>query len=637
MRRQSLLISLCLLLLWVRLDAQTYGGYTLYSKMGSNKTYLIDINHSTYHTWTHNVQTGYSSYLLEGQVLLRTCQYNQNQLQGAAMTGMVQKVAWNGTVNWQYICSSSSYCAHHDIHPMPNGNVLMIVYEVKSPSEVTQAGCSQNITMWPDKIIEVQPEGSNSGIVVWEWHVWDHLIQDANPSKDNYGVVAEHPELIDINYNTQKDWMHTNGIDYNEELDQIVFSSHNLNEIYVIDHSTTTAQAAGHTGGNSGKGGDILYRWGNPAAYNLGTNSDKIFNVVHDAHWVPDGCPMADYLVGFNNKGLNNGQSCVDIISPPYNGYTYTWTSGSPYAPSSVTWRHDCNGNSQDQSSSQQFPNGNMMVCIASSGYIYEIDASQNLIWSFTAGGIVAKAYRYPACYVIPLTVTTTATPSTICSGASSQLNAEVPTGLTCAFSWTSDPPGFTATIQNPVVEPLVTTSYIVTVTADTCSVTDTVTVTVMDVPDAPVITQQGDSLVSGVTSGNQWYKDGSAIAGATGMYYVPSANGYYQVTATDANGCTSVLSNGITITNMGTGTLTNGQTLVVYPNPTTGKVQLQWNTLEKDHYEVSVYNAFGGLVSRQEAVILIDLSGMTPGVYFLVVTPEDSPAIRKKIVLINH
>lgn len=89
-----------------------------------------------------------------------------------------------------------------------------------------------------------------------------------NPSAANYQTsIVNHPELLNINYLTQKDWLHCNGVDYNPILDQVVISSHNTNEWYVIDHSTTTAQAASHSGGNSGKGGDFLYRWGNPAAY----------------------------------------------------------------------------------------------------------------------------------------------------------------------------------------------------------------------------------------------------------------------------------------------------------------------------------------------------------------------------------
>ncbi len=92
-------------------------------------------------------------------------------------------------------------------------------------------------------------------IIVWEWYAWDHLIQDYNASKENYGVVGDHPELIDINYgisSSLSDWLHANSIDYNEKFDQILISVHNFNEIWVIDHSTTLEEAAGHTGGRVG-------------------------------------------------------------------------------------------------------------------------------------------------------------------------------------------------------------------------------------------------------------------------------------------------------------------------------------------------------------------------------------------------
>jgi hypothetical protein len=567
MRQKTASFSSALVLILVCISsftgsAQTYDGYTLYSKMGNTNTYLIDMSGSVYHTWTSSVQTGYSCYLLANHHLLRSGSYSGNVLQGAAMTGMVQDYDWNGNLTWQYIYSTANYCSHHDIHPMPNGNVLMISYEVKTAAEVTQAGGAQSIVMWPDKIIEVQPSGSTGGTIVWEWHIWDHLVQENNSSKSNYGVVANHPELLNINYQQTKDWMHTNGIDYNPVLDQIVISSHNMNEIYVIDHSTTTAQAATHSGGNSGKGGDILYRWGNPAAYNQGTASNKIFNVVHDAHWIPNGYPWANRLVAFNNKGATGSHSCVDMIYPPYNGYTYTY-SGGAFTPSSYLWRHTCLGDAQDQSSSQKLPNGNLFVCISSNGYLYEIDSNQVLKWSKTVGGTVCKAYRYSPCYVNgALATTATATPAAICSGGSVQLSAGVTGGgTTTTYSWTSIPAGFTSTLQTPTANPTATTIYVCTATSDGCSGSDSVTVTLQATPTVtstanpsvlcPVYGTQLNVTVSG--TGTYTYNWTSIPAGFTSTLQnpvaYPAVNTIY-IASVSGNGCSG--SDSISVT-MGT------------------------------------------------------------------------------------
>jgi len=392
-------LSLCLLVSY----GQQWGDYTFYSIQHSSSAQLIDTNGTNYHSWSFSSsdKTGYSSYLLQGGTVLRTVARQGNSFNGGAMCGQVQKVDWDGNVLWDYICSTTTYCSHHDIHPMPNGNVLLIVYELKGSSEVTQAGCKWAHTMWPDMILEVQAVGESGGNIVWEWHAWDHLVQDYDATKDNYGVVADHPELLDINYNNSpntKDWMHVNGIDYNETLDQIVISSHFLNELYVIDHSTTTEEAAGHSGGNSGKGGDILYRWGNPAAYDA--PGSKIFNVVHDAHWIPPGYQKAHSLVGFNNHGISNNQSSVDIITPPYDGYNYEYTPGDAYAPSSYTWRHACNGHTNNEGGCQNLPNGNILVCITQAGFIYEVDSNSTMLWSKNLTGGSSNARRYSRCYV---------------------------------------------------------------------------------------------------------------------------------------------------------------------------------------------------------------------------------------------
>ena len=193
----------------------------------------------------------------------------------------------------------------------------MIAWERKTAEEAYAAGrTSLNDNplneMWSSSIFEIQSDGNGGGEIVWEWHLWDHLIQDENPDSDNYGIVGNHPELFDINkgwlggggpQGGNADWMHLNTISYNIEYDQIVISSHRVDEIFVIDHSTTIEEAASHSGGNYGKGGDFLYRWGNPQNYDRGNNSDNLIGHQHSINWIPDGYPGEGNFILFNNDG----------------------------------------------------------------------------------------------------------------------------------------------------------------------------------------------------------------------------------------------------------------------------------------------------------------------------------------------
>ena len=385
-------------------NAQQWGDYTLYSTQNSTTAYLLDTNSTNYHTWTGLTgQTAYSNYMLPGGVLLRTVKTTNSTFSGGGMAGRVQKVDYNGTLLWDYTYSTTSVCSHHDICAMPNGNVLLIAYESKTASQSTAAGSNYNGTLWPDHIVEVQPTGATTGTIVWEWHLWDHLCQDDNASSGNYVTdVGDHPELYDINAVTlssqTKDFWHMNGIDYNPMLDQIVVSAHNTNEFYVLDHSTTTSEAASHTGGRGGRGGDFLYRWGNPARYGQSGNAN--FNVLHDAHWIPQGCPNAGRIVALNNKGISSTISCVDQVMPPYSGFNYSYTANTAWLPATYDQRTQCNGGTSNMGNSQQLPNGNMLVCLALSGNIYEINSAGTSLWTFTASGSVAQAFRYSACQI---------------------------------------------------------------------------------------------------------------------------------------------------------------------------------------------------------------------------------------------
>lgn len=551
------IVLLSILLISIDSAAQQWDGLTLYSNGAATTAYLVDTNNVTIKTWSGLTGgTGYSSYLAPGGTLVRSVKINNATFNGGGASGSVQKIDYAGNLIWDYTHSSSTYYTHHDHCPLPNGNVLLISYESKTQTELTAAGGTVTLaSIWPEKIIEVQPTGATTGNIVWEWHVWDHLVQNVNSAKNNYQTsIVNHPELLNINYQTQKDWMHSNGIDYNPVLDQIVLSSHNMNEWYVIDHSTTTAQAASHSGGNSGKGGDFLYRWGNPAAYQA--TGTKYLNVTHDAHWIPEGHPNAGRLVGFNNQGISSTQSCVDQVIPPLNNYNYTITPGSAFGPSIYDQRISGFGYTSNEGNSEQFPNGNTLVCVSLSGKIYELNPAGTPIFTITAGAKTSQAHRYSACYV------------------------------------------------NNVA------------------------------PAQPTITTSGNDLTTASATTYQWYYNGTLINGATSQNYTPGQSGIYVVRTTDVNGCVNVYSQGYVYTTATAIDELEGKNITIYPNPSTGIIDVDLNYQNPTKLIVMVYDTFGKLVFETENSSRIDLTELSNGIYTMSISLDNKKAIYKKVVL---
>lgn len=404
--------------------SKSYWGYTLFAPIASTSTYLIDNWGGLVHEWQGSYNPALSVYLLGSGNLLRTASLGTNAtytmrggMPAGGAGGRVEEIAPDGTVLWAFEYSRDmGYLLHHDVQMLPNGNVLMIAWGYKTSAEATQAGRNPSLLrdgeLWPDHIIEVSPNSNFGGTVVWQWDVWDHLIQDYDPSAPNYGVVSSHPELVDLNFASMggpADWMHVNSIDYNAVFDQILLSVKNFSEIWVIDHSTTTAEARGHGGGNSGKGGDLLYRWGNPLAYGAGTSSEQLLFSQHDAQWVEAGLPGQGNMLVFNNgMGRPGGNySSVEEITPPVdsNG-NYALTSAA-YGPLSPTWSYTALSKSSfystNVSGAERLPNGNTLICEGASGRVFEVTAANEVVWEYvnpeSTRNTIFRAYRYGVGY----------------------------------------------------------------------------------------------------------------------------------------------------------------------------------------------------------------------------------------------
>ena len=377
-------------------------GYTLFSGRIGNRVYLIDNAGRLVHAWDLAGKVKLAKLLANGDLLAGLGGGNRRGVRGLRI------VAPDGTVKWDYRLQDW----HHDFLPMPGGNVLILARERKTAQEVIAAGanpaCIGETGVESHYIVEVRPTGPAEGEVVWRWSVWDHLIQDFDPSKPNYGSVAERPELIDVNFrqceklaeNIQDpaDWIHANSIDYHPERRQILISARNFGEVWIIDHSTTTEEAAGRAGG-------LLYRWGNPRAYRAGTSADQRLFWAHDAQWIKPGRPGAGNILIFNNGAeyddARRYYSSIEEFTPPANGLHYRREPGSAYGPAEPVWRYIAEppGSfySPARSGAQRLLNGNTLICNSFTGALFEVTPESETVWKYISPAVGLTPLRQGA------------------------------------------------------------------------------------------------------------------------------------------------------------------------------------------------------------------------------------------------
>ena len=414
---------------------EAFEGYTLFTPQiaagGSATTLLMKNDGTIRQSWEHEYGAASMPYLIPGEgsglensLLIYPYRVDFPTMESGGVGGAVQCLTWDNELVWEYILSNSDYQHHHDVEPLPNGNVLMIAWERKTASEGYAMGREEIDNpineMWSSAIFEIQPDGNGGAEVVWEWHLWDHLVQDYCSSCPNYGSISEHPELFDINNGNvgspsgpggaNADWMHFNAIDYHEEWGQIALSSRYHHEIYVIDHGTTTEEAASHSGGNYGKGGDFLYRLGNPENYDRGSQSDRLFSDQHSINWIPENYPGTNNFILFNNYHSGAGpwgeSAVLEFVLPVDANGNYTIEDGQPYGPDTYSWSYEGDIFSAMQGGSFRLPNGNTLITDCDSAYILEVNSDGEIVWDFNyiieynePTAAIARAQKYALDY----------------------------------------------------------------------------------------------------------------------------------------------------------------------------------------------------------------------------------------------
>ena len=411
-------------------DPRAFQGYNLMSPLNSSRTFLFDVRGRVVRTWESDCSPALCAYLLANGHVLRGGSIGvEAQVfgPGPGVGGRIQEFTWDGSPVWDFRFYNARQLPHHDLTALPNGNVLLIVWDRKTDQEALAAGRRPELTgdshLLVDSLIEIKPTGKTTGEVVWEWHLWDHVVQDFDKDKPNYGSVAEHPELVNLNYGedalapiaatkdgadklksvgyiganappgrprANPDWTHFNGLAYNTDLDQVLVSVHSFSEFWIIDHSTTTAEAAGHTGGRGGRGGDLLYRWGNPRAYRAGKKEDQKLFAQHNAHWIAKGLAGEGHVLVFNNGGdrPDGSYSSVDELVLPVDAQgRYEYKPAAGYGPEGPVWSYTAPKKTDFYSffisGAQRLENGNTLICAGATGTIFEVTPEKEVVWKY--------------------------------------------------------------------------------------------------------------------------------------------------------------------------------------------------------------------------------------------------------------
>jgi len=349
---------------------EAFEGYTLFAPMINCKTtYLIDMEGNVVHEWDSKYPPGLYAELLPNGNLLRTASLPRKASKGycgiGGAGGLVEEIDWDGNVVWSYeMFEKGKETQHHTVYRMPNGNTMILGWEVMSreagiakgriastlPTEPVEEKGIPHDEFWMDFVREVDKDGKT----VWEWHVTDHI--GTGPDKLDINYIL--PQPTGLTY-PNWDWSHFNSIDYIPATDTVVLNSRNLSEFYFIDHKT----------------GAIKYRWGNPSAYGKGKkpswydNGDQKVFGSHCATVLENG----NILLFDNGSERPESRRSAAVEVDPKTG-EIVWE----FEP-----KHTSSFYSNRQGAVQRLPNGNTFITSTHGGHLFEVTKKGDIVWEY--------------------------------------------------------------------------------------------------------------------------------------------------------------------------------------------------------------------------------------------------------------
>ena len=299
-------------------------------------------------------------------------------------------------------------------------------------------------------------------------------------------------------------------------------------------------------------------------------------------------------------------------------GGSVTLTASSAGTGATYQWYN--NGNPITNATSPSYP-------VTASGS-YTVKAAMNGCVGATSAATVVTVTANPTTPVV-----SAGGPTALCTGSSVTLTA-TSTTPGANYTWFQDG-NVIAGATGATYTAAANGNYTATATVNGCgsAVSNSTLVTVTPKPAAPTITQSGFVLTSSSNTGNQWYKNGSQITGATTRTYSVTSNGTYTVTTT-SNGCASNASTGVTITNTGLKDETANQQLSIYPNPSAGIFNISLPDAKAG--KIVVTDLAGKVIATQQfpgQETSIDMQHASKGIYLVHLTTDGKSYIRRIMV----
>ena len=123
----------------ISLHAEVFEGYALFTPINlsqtSATTHLLNTNEEIIHTWSHERGPASMPYLQPDSSIIYPYRVESPTMESGGVGGGIEKQSWDGEILWEYTFSDETYQHHHDVEPLPNGNILMIAWEKKTSTE----------------------------------------------------------------------------------------------------------------------------------------------------------------------------------------------------------------------------------------------------------------------------------------------------------------------------------------------------------------------------------------------------------------------------------------------------------------------------------------------------------------------